>query len=133
MHGDWFRIWWLIFPLIGFGFAFWSIWLSHQRQKAAIDLLRTYASQGKDPPPELVKALGLLDQGNADALVAAKLDRPMYYLRRRQWGRFVVWDHLRKRPATGVKLAAEAQEKVALQAPAGMVTVCETVSVWTAP
>jgi hypothetical protein len=57
MHGDWFRIWWLIFPLIGFGFAFWSIWLSHQRQKAAIDLLRTYASQGKEPPPELVKAL----------------------------------------------------------------------------
>ena len=41
----------------GFGFAFWAIWLNHQRQKAAIDLLRTYASQGKDPPPELVKAL----------------------------------------------------------------------------
>jgi hypothetical protein len=57
MHGDWFRIWWLIFPLIGFGFAFWSIWLSHQRQKAAIDLLRTYASQGKDPPTQLIKAL----------------------------------------------------------------------------
>jgi hypothetical protein len=34
-----------------------GIWLNHQRQKAAIDLLRTYASQGKDPPLELVKAL----------------------------------------------------------------------------
>ena len=64
MHGDWFRIWWLIVPLIGFGFAFWSIWLSHQRQKAAIDLLRTYASQGKDPPPELVKALQSGDDRN---------------------------------------------------------------------
>ena len=57
MHDDPVQFWWLIFPLIGFGFAFWAIWLNHQRQKAAIDLLRTYASQGKDPPPELVKAL----------------------------------------------------------------------------
>jgi hypothetical protein len=52
-----YQFWWLIFPLIGFAFAFWAIWVSHQRQKAVIDLLRTYASQGKDPPPELVKAL----------------------------------------------------------------------------
>jgi hypothetical protein len=57
MHDNAFQFWWLIFPLLGFGFAFWSIWLNHQRQKAAIDLLRTYASQGKDPPPELVKVL----------------------------------------------------------------------------
>jgi hypothetical protein len=57
MHDYWFQFWWLIFPLIGFAFAFWAIWVSHQRQKAVIDLLRTYASQGKDPPPELVKAL----------------------------------------------------------------------------
>jgi hypothetical protein len=38
--------------------------LNHQRQKAAIDLLRTYASQGKDPPPELVKALHSGDDWN---------------------------------------------------------------------
>jgi hypothetical protein len=64
MHDDPFQFWWLIFPLIGFGFAFWAIWLNHQRQKAAIDLLRTYASQGKDPPPELVKALHSGDDWN---------------------------------------------------------------------
>jgi hypothetical protein len=57
MHDYWFQFWWLIFPLIGFAFAFWALWVSHQRQKAVIDLLRTYASQGKDPPAELVKAL----------------------------------------------------------------------------
>ena len=57
MHDSWFRLWWLIFPLIGFAFAFWATWISHQRQKAVIDLLRTYASQGKDPPADLVKAL----------------------------------------------------------------------------
>jgi hypothetical protein len=66
MHDDPFQFWWLIFPLIGFGFAFWSIWLNHQRQKAAIDLLRTYASQGKDPPPELVKALHSGDDWSGD-------------------------------------------------------------------
>jgi hypothetical protein len=64
MHDDPFQFWWLIFPLIGFAFAFWAIWLSHQRQKATIDLLRTYASQGKDPPPELVKALHSGDDWN---------------------------------------------------------------------
>jgi hypothetical protein len=64
MHDDLFQFWWLIFPLIGFGFAFWAIWLNHQRHKAAIDLLRTYASQGKDPPPELVKALHSGDDWN---------------------------------------------------------------------
>jgi hypothetical protein len=64
MHNDPFQFWWLLFPLIGFGFAFWAIWLNHQRQKAAIDLLRTYASQGKDPPPELVKALHSGDDWN---------------------------------------------------------------------
>src|ERR1700690_2330043 len=63
MHDDPVRFWWLLFPLIGFGFAFWAIWLSHQRQKAAIDLLRTYASQGKDPPAELVKVLQNGDGG----------------------------------------------------------------------
>jgi Flp pilus assembly protein TadB len=64
MREDPLQFWWLIFPLIGFGFAFWAIWLNHQRQKAAIDLLRTYASQGKDPPPELVKALHSGDDWN---------------------------------------------------------------------
>ena len=57
MHDYWFRYWWLFFPVVGFAFAFWAIWMSHQRQKAVIDLLRTYASQGKDPPVELIKAL----------------------------------------------------------------------------
>jgi Flp pilus assembly protein TadB len=64
MHDDPLQFWWLIFPLLGFGFAFWAIWLNHQRQKAAIDLLRTYASQGKDPPPELIKALQSGDDWN---------------------------------------------------------------------
>jgi hypothetical protein len=57
MHDNPLHIWWVIFPLIGFAFAFWAMWLSHQRQKAAIDLMRTYASQGKDPPAELLKVL----------------------------------------------------------------------------
>jgi hypothetical protein len=64
MHDYPFHIWWVIFPLIGFAFAFWAIWLSHQRQKAAIDLLRTYASQGKEPPAELVKLLHSGDDWN---------------------------------------------------------------------
>jgi hypothetical protein len=57
MHAYWHQYWWLIFPTVGFACAFWALWLQHRRQKAAIDLLRIYAQQGKDPPAELLKVL----------------------------------------------------------------------------
>ncbi|HET7084285.1 MAG TPA: hypothetical protein VFI23_05915 [Rhizomicrobium sp.] len=51
------RFWWLIFPL------FWMIcalawgWSRHSRANRALDIIKSYADQGKDPPPELVKSL----------------------------------------------------------------------------
>jgi hypothetical protein len=51
------HFWWLIFPL------FWMIitlawgWSRHARANRALDILKTYADQGKDPPPELMKSL----------------------------------------------------------------------------
>lgn len=49
--------WWLLFPLAFFVFGAWDRWLSYQRSKDRLDILRSYTSQGKDPPPELIKAL----------------------------------------------------------------------------
>ena len=49
--------WWLLFPLGFFVFGAWDRWLSYQRSKDRLELLRSYTSQGKDPPPELIRAL----------------------------------------------------------------------------
>lgn len=62
MSGFFWSFWWLIFPIGFFIFGAWDRWLSYQRSKDRLDLLRTYTQQGKDPPPELIKAL----QGEED-------------------------------------------------------------------
>jgi hypothetical protein len=55
------RFWWLIFPLAGFAFAGFNQWLLYRRSRAALEVLKTYAAQGKEPPPELMRALGGAD------------------------------------------------------------------------
>ena len=56
------HFWWLIFPL------FWMVivlawgWSRHSRANRALDIIKSYADQGKDPPPELMKSL----QGGTD-------------------------------------------------------------------
>lgn len=47
--------WWIIFPIGGFIFAAWDRWLSYQRSRDALDLIKTYSAQGKDVPPELLR------------------------------------------------------------------------------
>ena len=67
--------WWLLFPL------FWMIMgavgsMSHYRHKSdMLKLLKSYADQGKDPPPALLDALKS-DEGRG-------YDRDDYYARRR--------------------------------------------------
>lgn len=66
-----FSFWWLIFPIMWFGFGFLSMFLRYRRQRDFMDLLKTYAAQGKEPPPE----------------VAKMLSEPDYYGYRGGWGR----------------------------------------------
>lgn len=49
--------WWLLFPLGFFIFGAWDRWLAYRRSQDRLDLLRSYTSQGRDPPPELLRAL----------------------------------------------------------------------------
>ena len=51
------RFWWLIFPLFWMVMALAWAWSRHSRANRALDIIKTYADQGKDPPPELVKGL----------------------------------------------------------------------------
>jgi hypothetical protein len=49
--------WWLLFPIGFFVFGAWDRWLAYKRSRDHLDLLRHYAQQGKEPPPELVRSV----------------------------------------------------------------------------
>lgn len=49
--------WWLIFPLAFFVLAAWDSFMKYQRHKANLELLKTYATSGKEPPENLVRAM----------------------------------------------------------------------------
>jgi len=58
-----FSFWWLIFPLMGFVAVGYQSYLRHRRSQHAMEVLRTYAQQGRDPPPEVLAALTGAHQG----------------------------------------------------------------------
>ncbi|MDP3853303.1 hypothetical protein [Phenylobacterium sp.] len=55
---DLFRgFWWLLFPLAAFAFGAWDRWLAYRRSQEQLDLIKTFATQGKEVPPELLKRI----------------------------------------------------------------------------
>ncbi len=48
--------WWLVFPMMWFVFGMFGMWMSNRRHRDQMELMKTYAAQGKDPA-ELAKAL----------------------------------------------------------------------------
>ena len=51
------QFWWLIFP-IGFGImGAYNSYLGYRRQRDALNLLKTYAEKGQEPPEALLKVL----------------------------------------------------------------------------
>ncbi|WP_397399665.1 hypothetical protein [Phenylobacterium sp.] len=86
--------WWLLFPLAFFAFGAWDRWLAYQRSKDRLELLRTYTNQGKDPPPELIKALR--DEEEEEPTAYEPYDRygrryRRHYLRYRLLGPYWAW------------------------------------------
>ena len=51
------RFWWLIFPLFWMGAMVMAQWSRHNRANRALDIIKSYADQGKDPPPDLLKSM----------------------------------------------------------------------------
>lgn len=47
--------WWLIFPIFGMVMAILGMGHSERRAKSAMDVIKSYVDQGKEPPPELVR------------------------------------------------------------------------------
>ena len=48
------RFWWLIFPLFGMFMGFWAMIQGDRRSRRAMDTIKTYVEQGKEPPAELL-------------------------------------------------------------------------------
>ena len=51
------QFWWLIFPLSWFVFGAYQSWLSYRANRDTLDLIKTYAQSGREPPPELLAKL----------------------------------------------------------------------------
>ena len=65
MDDFWGAHWWLIIVLLAMIFPIWGMimgaWVQHQyfrHRHEALETLKIYAKQGKEPPPEVVDALG---------------------------------------------------------------------------
>ncbi|WP_269516358.1 hypothetical protein [Brevundimonas subvibrioides] len=52
--------WWLLFPFAGFLIAAWGNFLRYRRQKAVLDLIRSYVENGREPPASLVSQIELV-------------------------------------------------------------------------
>ena len=51
------QFWWLMFPLAGLVYGLVGMMQQSRNQSRALDVLKTYAEQGKEPPAEVLKAL----------------------------------------------------------------------------
>ena len=86
---DMFRqFWWLIFPLSWFVFGAYQSWLSYRANRDTLDLIKSYAQSGREPPPELLAKLSKRWNDGDDLDEADDDDRS----RRRHYRR---WRHRR--------------------------------------
>ena len=49
--------WWLVFPLSWGVFGVFQSWLAYRDRRDALDVLRSYAKAGREPPPALAARL----------------------------------------------------------------------------
>lgn len=99
MSEDIFRqFWWLIFPLSWFVFGAWQSWLSYRANRETLDLIKTYAAAGREPPAELLAQLNKRWHGDDDD----RDERPRYRRRReRGWYQVVLYGLLSSGFAVG--------------------------------
>lgn len=51
------RFWWIIFPIFWMAYAMVRLSLRHSRANRSLDVLKSYAEHGKEPPPEVLAVL----------------------------------------------------------------------------
>lgn len=60
------RYWWLLFPIAFFVYGAFQSWLSYRSNRETLELIKTYAAAGRDPPPELLNRLSKRQNFDAD-------------------------------------------------------------------
>ena len=60
----WADHWWLIFPIGWFIFGGLGMLLNYRRSRDAMDIMKSYAEQGREPPAEILRAAS--GEGEAD-------------------------------------------------------------------
>lgn len=80
--------WWLIFPLSWFVYGGFQSWLSYRANRDTLELLKSYAASGREPPPELVARLN--KRWNYD-LDDDRYDGPRRHRRERSWYHVVLF------------------------------------------
>jgi len=78
---SWDHDWWLIFPIGAFLFGAWDRWLSYRRSRDRLEMIKIFAAQGKDVPPELLREL-------SDEAPPADLDWSNRHARRAYWRQY---------------------------------------------
>ncbi|MEO8300616.1 MAG: hypothetical protein ABI608_02415 [Rhizomicrobium sp.] len=88
MHSDWYYLWthywWLIFPLFWMVVRIIQLSLGHSHANRALDIIKSYADQGKEPPPEVLAALK--DRRDPEERWSRRPERG--------WGRFFLFSAL---------------------------------------
>lgn len=86
---DMFRqFWWLIFPLGWFAFGAYQSWLSYRANRDTLDLIKTYAEAGREPPPELLAKLSKRWNDGDDLGAVEEDERPRHrHHHRHPWRR----------------------------------------------
>lgn len=82
--------WWLLFPIGFFLFGAWDRWLAYKRSRDHLELIKQYAAQGKEPPPELVRGVQP-DLNGPSGWGAPPYGPPPYWYGRRAWRRYYRW------------------------------------------
>jgi hypothetical protein len=90
---DLFRsFWWLIFPIMGFAFGGFGMFMGYRAHRDRMELLRIYAEKGQTPPPEIAKAAESdpYDYGYGYGYRGRWARRGPYW----EWRRFIVFASL---------------------------------------
>jgi hypothetical protein len=93
--------WWLMFPIFGMVMAVMGMFQSEQRTRKAMDLIKSYVDQGKEPPADLMKLAMQQDSDWSEtgttsgdsrawsfivfAALAAGLGTGYYFIRAEEW------------------------------------------------
>lgn len=120
--------WWLLFPLGFFVFGAWDRWLVYQRSKDQLDLIKSYAAQGKEPPPELMRTVreNVLDDDAEDDIGPRRRHR--LYRRYYRYGPYWQWRSFffTGAVALGFWLASEYAGLPGIEAPFRLVAIIMT-------